>query len=80
MPGSFSRQCCPRATNPDNANSRFDLAELVGRISNLYTRRNLCPPSHLRDAAKDWLGLSQDEIVAVINKHFDDCRRFYTSG
>jgi len=57
-----------------------ELAELVGRIGNLYTRKGLSPPFHLRDAAKDWLGLSQNEIVAVINKHFDDCRTFYTGG
>jgi hypothetical protein len=53
---------------------------LVGRISNLYTRRNLSPPFHLRDAARHWLGISQDEIVDVVEKHFADYRRLYTSG
>jgi uncharacterized Zn-binding protein involved in type VI secretion len=58
----------------------FALTELVGRIGNLYTRHRLSPPFHIRDAARRWLGLSQDEIIAVIEKHFADCRRFYTCG
>jgi hypothetical protein len=64
----------------ENARSEFGLAELVGRIGNLYVRQGLSPPTQLRDAAKHWLGLSQDEIVAVIQKHFADHRRLYVSG
>jgi hypothetical protein len=48
-----------------------ELAELVGRIGNLYTKRGLA----LRDAAREWRGLSQEEIVAIIEKHFQDCHR-----
>ena len=33
-----------------------------------------------RNAVKSWRGLTPDEIVAVIEKHFEDCRRFYTAG
>jgi hypothetical protein len=32
----------------------------------------LSPPFFLRDAAREWHGLSQDEIVAVLEKHFRD--------
>jgi hypothetical protein len=39
-----------------------ELVELVGRISNLYTKKS--PPFALRDVAKHWLGLSPEEIVA----------------
>src|SRR5215813_3112021 len=46
----------------------------------IYVKQGLSPPFHLRDALKRWRGLSQDEIVAVIEKHFEDCRRFYTAG
>ncbi len=62
------------------AMAEHELAELVGRIGNLYTRKGLSPPFHLRNAVDQWSGLSQDEIVAVIEKHFQDCRRFYTAG
>jgi hypothetical protein len=53
---------------------------LVGRIGALYVKRGLCPPFHLRDAARHWLGISHDDIVAVVEKHFSDYRRFYVSG
>jgi len=58
----------------------YELAELVGRVGNLYMRKRLSPPFHIRDAVRRWVGLSQDEIIAVIEKHFADCRHFYTSG
>jgi hypothetical protein len=57
-----------------------ELAELVGRVGNLYMRKRLSPPFHIRAAVRRWVGLSQDEIIAVIEKHFADCRHFYTSG
>ncbi len=57
-----------------------ELGELVGRISCLYTKKGLSPPFRLRDAAKDWLGLTQDEIVTVVQKHFEQCRHFYIAG
>ena len=40
----------------------------------------LSPPFFLRDAAREWGGLSQDEIVAVLEKHFRDCRHLYIAG
>jgi hypothetical protein len=55
-----------------------ELAELVGRIGALYGKRGLSPPYHLRAAARHWLGISHDEIVAVIENHFADHRRLYT--
>jgi len=54
--------------------------DLVGRIGCMYVRAGLSPPFALRDAMKSWRGLTPDEIVAVIEKHFEDCRRFYTAG
>jgi len=57
-----------------------ELTDPVACISNLYTRKSLSPPSQLHSAAKCWLGLSHDEIVAVIENHFADHRRLYTCG
>ncbi len=37
-----------------------ELAELVARCGNIYTRFGLSPPMALRDAAKRWAGLSQE--------------------
>jgi hypothetical protein len=34
----------------------YELAELVGRIGNLYTKKGLSPPFALRDAVKHWVG------------------------
>jgi hypothetical protein len=70
----------PDEHNAEKARSEFDLVELVGRIGNLYTKRGLSPPFALRDAVTSWGGLCQEEILAVIEKHFEDCRQFYTSG
>jgi len=70
----------PDEYDRENAKSDFELAELVGRVGCAYVKQGLSPPFHLRDAVKSWRGLSQDEIVAVIEKHFEDCRRFYTAG
>ena len=59
----------------------YDALDLfAGRIGGLYVKQGLSPPFRLRDAARHWLGISQDEIVAVIEKHFADYRRFYVSG
>jgi len=57
--------------------TEHELAELVGRLGNSYTKKGLSPPFALRDAVKHWLGLAQDEIVTVLQKHFEDYRRFY---
>ena len=84
MAGKAGQRLRQAATPDDhtagNAKREFELAELVGRIGNFYTKKGLSPPFALRDDAREWRSLSQDEIVALINKHFDDCRRFYTSG
>jgi hypothetical protein len=71
---------CPTTTTPGNAKSEFELAELVGRIGNFYTKKGLSPPFFLRDAAREWHGLSQDEIVVVLEKHFHDYRHLYIAG
>src|SRR5215472_12146727 len=70
----------PDEHDRENAKSDFELAELAGRVGNMYVRAGLSPPFGLRDAVKSWCGFTQDEIVAVIEKHFEDCRRFYTAG
>jgi hypothetical protein len=70
----------PEHHNAENAKSEFELAELVGRIGNFYTKKGLSPPFFLRDAAREWHGLSQDEIVAVLEKHFRDYRHLYIAG
>ena len=70
----------PDDHNAENAKSDYELDQLVGPVGNLYTRKGLSPPFFLRDAAREWLGLSQDEIVAVIEKHFRDYRHLYIAG
>jgi hypothetical protein len=57
-----------------------ELAELVGRLGNLYTKKGLSPPFALRDAVKHWIGLSQDEIVEVVEKHFAEHRVRYSGS
>ncbi len=69
----------PNTPHADNA-SKFELDELVARIGVIYPKKGLSPPFALRDAAWGWQGLSKDEIVAIIEQHFQDCRRFYTTG
>jgi hypothetical protein len=68
--------------DPDAANAKIELelAELVGLIGNRYTRAGLTPPFNLRDAVKHWRGLTADEIVAVLERHFSDSRHLYTCG
>jgi hypothetical protein len=70
----------PDEHNAERARSEFDLLELVGRIGNLYTRVGLSPPFMLRDAVTSWGGLCLEEIVAVIEKHLQDCGQFYIAG
>jgi hypothetical protein len=56
------------------------LDQLIGRLGNIYTRFNLSPPKALRDAAKGWVSLSQDEIVRVVEDHLREHSRPYTCG
>jgi len=70
----------PDVHNAGDATSQLELDGLAGRIGCAYVKQGLSPPFHLRDAVKHWRGLTQDEIVAVIEKHFEQCRRFYTAG
>ena len=53
----------------------FDL--LVARLGNLHTKHRLSPPSALREAARHWLGISTEDIVATVEKHFRDYRHLY---
>jgi len=64
----------------ENAKSEFERAELAARIGCRYVKAGLSPPFHLREAVRHWGGLSHDEIMAVIELHFDAYRRFYTTG
>lgn len=70
----------PDVHNAGDATSQLELDGLAGRIGCAYVKRGLSLPFHLREALKQWRGLSQDEIVAVLEKHFEDCRRFYSAG
>jgi hypothetical protein len=64
----------------NNTRSDLEIEELVGRVGNLYVRQGLSSPTQLRATAKHWLGISHDEIVDVVRKHFAEHRRLYTSG
>ena len=57
-----------------------ELAELVARCGNIYTRFGLSPPMALRDAAKRWAGLSQEDVARVVEVHLRSHRRLYVSG
>lgn len=64
----------------ENGNSDYELDLLRAKISNLYVRRGLSPPSQLHVAVKHWLGLSHDEILAAIEAHFAEHRHEYRCG
>jgi len=50
------------------------VTELVGRIGALFTKRRLSPPFDIRRAAGHWLGpLTRDEIIDVVEQHFERC-------
>jgi hypothetical protein len=53
--------------------------ELCARISNIFVRKNLSPPFHLKPAAEGWLcqGLTPDEIVHVVWDHLQNHRSNY---
>jgi hypothetical protein len=58
-----------------------ELAELVGFIANRYVRQKLSPASQINATTiRHWLGLSRQEILDVLDRHFDQSRRFYLSG
>jgi hypothetical protein len=57
-----------------------EAAEIVARLGNLYVRRGLSPPFNLYKAVRHWSGLSQDEIVEVVEKHFADHRVRYSGS
>jgi hypothetical protein len=57
-----------------------ELAEIAARVGNLYVRRGLSPPFNLHKAVRHWLGLTQDEIIEVLERHFAEHRRRYTCG
>jgi len=48
----------PDEHDRENAKSDFELAELAGRVGNMYVRAGLSPPFALRDAVKSWRGLT----------------------
>src|SRR6266566_3318250 len=62
--GGRSQAMMPDTHNAANAKSETQVAEIVARCSNVYTRFNLSPPMQLRSAAEGWIGLTPDEIVA----------------
>jgi hypothetical protein len=70
----------PDEHNAENAKHEAQVAELVGRVGNIYTRFNLSPPTALRDAAKGWAGLSQVEMARVVEEHLREHRRLYLNG
>lgn len=66
--------------NEYSAPSDLELDELVGMIGNRYGRERLSPPSQVCGAVRHWLGLSHREILDILDRHFDEHRRRYTSG
>jgi hypothetical protein len=71
----------PDDPDAENGRSQFDLDFLVARVGNLYVRRKLSPPFHLREVAKHWRGISVPEIVEAIEAYFDaNFWRFSSSG
>ena len=69
----------PDHHNAENAKSEFELAELVGRIGNFYTKKGLSPPFFLRDAAREWHGLNQERRSGLAGRgsiiEHTTCRR-----
>jgi hypothetical protein len=62
------------------AQKETQVAELVARCGNIYTRFNLSPPMALRSAAQHWVGLSLGEIARVVEDHLREHRRLYVCG
>jgi hypothetical protein len=62
------------------AQREAQVAEIVARCNNIYTRFNVSPPFRLPAAAEDWVGLSLDEIARVVEDHLREHRRLYTGS
>lgn len=66
---------------PDrDAATEHELNLLVARVGALYTKQQLSPPFNLRAAVRRWQGLTPDEIVELLARHFDACRHLYGCG
>jgi hypothetical protein len=63
-----------------NARTKLELAELIGLVGNAYTREGLSPPSQLYRPVDFWRGLSRQEILNILDDHFDRNRQFYLGG
>jgi hypothetical protein len=70
----------PDTHDAANVKRETDVAEIVARCSNIYTRFNLSPPMALRDVAVHWIGLGPGEIADILRSHLQDHRRLYVSG
>jgi hypothetical protein len=57
-----------------------DLTILVATVNNLYTRYGLSGPVRLREAARGWLGIPIEGIIAAIELHMLHHRRLYAAG
>jgi hypothetical protein len=62
------------------AQREAQVAEIVARCGNIYTRFRLSPPMALRAAAQHWVGLSSDEVARVVEDHLREHRRLYIAG
>jgi hypothetical protein len=62
------------------AGDKVELAQIIARIGNFYTKKGLSPPFALGAVVHQWNGLTIDEMIAVLEKHFDRCHQFYTAG
>jgi hypothetical protein len=62
------------------ARDEVELAQIIARIGNFYTKKGLSPPFALSAVVHQWNGLTIDEMIAVLEKHFDRCHQFYTAG
>ena len=62
------------------AQREAQVAEIVARCGNIYTRFRLSPPMALRAAAQHWVGLSLDEVARVVEDHLREHKRLYSGS
>jgi hypothetical protein len=68
--------------NIESAASEIELAELLARVGNIFVRKNLSPPFHLKPAVEGWLrqGVTPAEIVRIVQEHLQSERHRYSGS